>query len=94
MSPTSYHHYVNSTAKDSDGVKPSLISLIGRFFDHHTRNTYQPKEYNGYISSVLRNYQQEKEYTKEITSTTRDVHHAGIQSRMMTIYFNAITEEA
>jgi hypothetical protein len=79
---------------DLDGVKTSLTSLIGRSFDHLTRNTYQPKEYNGYISSVLRNYQREKESTKGTIIMTEGVPHAGTTMKMMIIYSNASSDEA
>jgi hypothetical protein len=63
-------------------------------FDRYTRSTHQPKEYNGYISFVLRNYQQEKESTKGTTSMTEGVPHAGTPMKMTITYFNAPKEEA
>ena len=79
---------------DLDGVRTSSTLSIGRSSDHLTRSTYQPKEYNAYISSVLRNYQQEKEYTKGTTFMTDGVLHAGTPMKMMIMYYNASNEEA
>jgi hypothetical protein len=55
---------------------------------------YRQKEYNGYTSSVLRNYQQEKESTKGTTFMTEGVPHAGTPMKMTIIYSNAFKEEA
>jgi hypothetical protein len=80
--------------RDLDGVRTSSTSSIGTYFDQYIKNIYQPKEYNGYTNSALKNYQQEREFINETIFTTKDVHHAGIPVKMTTIYSNASKEEA